>query len=677
MTDVTRRDFVKGAGSAAGTALLASTAASAVAKSTTEAGPDTVAGPRTIAAPGTVAVPGTVAASDMSAGVAVDYPPMLQGLRGQTDLALSVAHAMRDGRSFPDGEDRGEVFDLVVVGGGASGLAAAYYFRKALPESKVLVLDNSDDFGGHARRNEFQVDSQRLIASGGAYAIMFPETYTPEGTALLADIGVVADRYYAATADDEKIYSTLGLTTAVFFNKESFGVDRLVDRYPEFMPMIGSAAAPGWRQFLARAPLSPRTKSDLLRLTGASRDYLPELTPELKIQRLRQISYTDFLERCAGVGAETLLFLQNQVGSAKLNVGAGPDSLSAWMAYKAGCPGFQGMGLPRVRVSSIVADDQIRPDIHFPDGNAGVLRLLVRWLIPGALPGTTMEDSVLRRVDYSMLDCSGNAVRIRLNSTVVRVRHEGEPNDSGAVFVDYVRDGLTSRVRAKTCVMACFNTLVPYLCPELPAGQREDLKLAVRKPLVIATAALRNWRAFAQLRVDAIYSPGSFYHAMALDVGTKLGGNWTSSRPEDPATVFMTIQPNVPGLPAREQYRAARGQLLGIDLATYEGNLRSQLQRMLGPGGFDSSKDISGITINRWAHGYACGGNDLYDPPITAAEPRWVRARKRFGRIAIANSDAAGVSLMQAAFDQGNRAVRELITDVIRPEFFSCNPEQG
>jgi spermidine dehydrogenase len=210
-----------------------------------------------------------------------------------------------------------------------------------------------------------------------------------------------------------------------------------------------------------------------------------------------------------------------------------------------------------------------------------------------------MEDAVDRRVDYAALDHASHPVRIRLESTVVRVHHDAEPNLSEGVSVTYVRAGKPLRVRAKTCVMACSNAIVSYLVPDLPASQREALKLAVRKPLIWATVALKNWRAFAKLQVGIIYSPTSFYQMTVLDPGTSLGGSKTSPNPEDPATLYVGMTPNMPGLPARDQYRVARAELQTLDLEAYERNLRTQLQHMLGAGGFDAERDIAGIMINR------------------------------------------------------------------------------
>lgn len=660
--NISRRQLLDGAGRSIGAAMLTGVASSLGAAALSPAA----------AAPGQAAAPAGAAPASGAA-----YPPMLRGIRGQTDADYAVPHALRDGQTFPDGEDAKEVYDLVVVGAGMSGLSAAYFYRKALPHAKVLVLDNCDDFGGHARRNEFVVNGRKLIAVGGTNMIMFPGTYTPEGKALLAEIGVDAEAAGKAAASDWDRLSKFNLGIHAFFDKESFGRDKLVGNYPLFQPFGHDNTPMGsWKDFLAQTPLSARSRKELLRITNGGEDYMPGLSAEEKIKKLRAISYTDYLKKYFGAGDETLRFIQNQAGGLVMTVGGGPDSFSAWLAYSSSLPGFKKMGLPPVRLASAVTDEELGQDIQLPGGNAEIARLLVRWLIPGAHPGKTIEDSVSSPVNYGALDNPANDVRLRLASTVTHVRHLGDPADSDAVEISYVRGGKSYRVRAAGCVMACFNAIVPYLCPELPAPQKEALKLAVRKPLVWTSVALNNWRAFDKLKTMLIYSPGSFYHNVFLDIGRTLGNDQGAKSPDDPAVVYLAIAPNSPGMPARDQYRANRAELLGIDLATYEREAKSLLQRILGPGGFDPERDIAGITVNRWAHGYACGPNDLYDPPSRTGAPM-VQARQRFGRITIANSDSAGIAMTQAAFDQADRAVRELLTDVVRPQFYVRNPERG
>jgi spermidine dehydrogenase len=288
-----------------------------------------------------------------------------------------------------------------------------------------------------------------------------------------------------------------------------------------------------------------------------------------------------------------------------------------------------------------------------------------------------MEDSVVPHVNYGMLDRPENDVRIRLNSTVVKAQHDAQPETAESVYVTYVRDGKAERVRTVACVMACFNAMVPYLCPELPEAQRQALHLLVRKPLALTTVAVTNWRAFAKSNVQTITWPNGFYYIALLDLGHNLGGYRAAVNPDEPAVVLMMHAPNFPGMPARDQYRAGRASLMRYTLDDYRREAYRQLGRALGPSGFEPHRDIVGLTVNRWAHGFACGSNDLYDPEWALAESPWVKGRQRFGRITIANSDAAGVSMTQAAFDQANRAVKELLYDVIEPTFYFSNPSRG
>jgi hypothetical protein len=114
-------------------------------------------------------------------------------------------------------------------------------------------------------------------------------------------------------------------------------------------------------------------------------------------------------------------------------------------------------------------------------------------------------------------------------------------------------------------------------------------------------------------------------------------------------------------LPAKDQYRAGRYELMTTPFDVFERNLRDQLGRMLGAGGFESARDIQAITVNRWPHGYAYEYNPLFEPlDRPDSERPCVIGRQPFGRIHIANSDADGHAYTNIAIDQGYRAVREL-----------------
>ncbi|MEE9218223.1 MAG: NAD(P)-binding protein [Acidobacteriota bacterium] len=570
------------------------------------------------------------------------YPPALTGMRGSHEGSFEVAHALKDGSPLESGPevDTGERYDLVVVGGGISGLAAAYFFRKAAgPRAKILVLDNHNDFGGHCVRNEFQHGKRLLIGYGGTQSIDGPSSFSAEAGGLLREVGIEVKRFY--TAFDQDLYKSLKLDRAIFFDKETFGADRLV---------VGEGSLP-WPEFLAKAPLSEQARKDIARLYDEPIDYLAGLSVAEKKARLSKTSYRNFLTAMARLHEDVLPFFQNRTHSFWA---LGIDAVAALECWRMGYPGFKGMGLGEHPIRS-------EPYIfHFPDGNASVARLLVRALIPQAVPGHTMEDVVTSRADYGRLDRSDQPVRIRLNSMVVRVGHEGPPHSAKGVKVSYVRGGRAYRVRGSSCVLACYNSMIPFLCPELPEAQKKALSYATRAPLVYTNVLIRNWTSFHKLGIEHVHAPGGYHNSFTLDFPVSLGTYRFPASPAEPMLVHMVRVPVSPGKPAREQHKQGRWDLLSTSFETFERHIRDQLGRTLSAGGFDPARDIEAITVNRWPHGYAYEYNRLFDPDWSEQERPWVAGRKPFGRISIANSDAAGDAYTDAAINEAFRAVREI-----------------
>jgi len=331
-------------------------------------------------------------------------------------------------------------------------------------------------------------------------------------------------------------------------------------------------------------------------------------------------------------------------------------------------PGFQGMNLERVPSKGLtftaLGEVTPQPDdyhFHFPDGNASIARMLVRSLIPNSTPGSTAEDIVTARVDYSQLDRSDSPVRIRLNSTAVRIRNLGDAASTKQVEVIYGRDKKAYRVIAKGVVLACWNMVIPYMCPDLPQEQKAALHYGVKVPLVYSVVALRNRTAFDKLGVREVSCPGMYHSSVSLDQPINIGDYKFPQTAADPILVRMLRTPCQPGLSAREQQRFGHYELLATSFATFERNIRDQLVRVLGEGGLDPARDITAITVNRWPHGYAYEYNPLWDPDWPEGQRPCDIARKPFGRITIANSDAAAAAYTDQAIDQGHRAVRELL----------------
>ncbi|HVS89777.1 MAG TPA: FAD/NAD(P)-binding protein [Candidatus Acidoferrum sp.] len=591
------------------------------------------------------------------------YPPTFTGMRGSHDGSFESAHSLRDGdfwKSVGQPTSTSETFDLVVVGGGISGLAAAYFYRKNNPSGRVLILDNHDDFGGHAKRNEFHPRGRMLLANGGTVAIESPFPYSKEARGLLTELGIDPAALETKCLDRE-VYK--GLKPAVFFNKETFGTDRLVVGSPG-----GRAAenAASWTEFLAKTPLSVDVQRDIVRLQEAKVDYLPGHSSDEKKDRLSRMSYKDFLLKFVKVDPGVIPFYQTRTHGL---FGVGIDGVSALDCWGLRFPGFQGMNLVSgpYRRMGFTAMGEATPEkepyhFHFPDGNASIARMLVRALIPNAVPGQTAEDIVTAKVDYSRLDKSDSPVRIRLSSTAVRVNHAGDPASAKEVEVSYARAKQVFTVHAKGVVLACWNMVIPYLCPELPDKQKEALKYGTKVPLVYSVVAVRDWKPFQKLGVRQVSAPGMYHTGVSLDQPINIGDYKCPKSPEDPILLRMTRTPCMPGLSERDQHKVGRGELLSASFETFERNIRDQLVRILEPGGFDPARDIEAITVNRWPHGYAYEYNPLWDPDWPEGQRPCDIARTRFGKITIANSDAAAAAYTDQAIDQAYRAVQEVMS---------------
>jgi spermidine dehydrogenase len=582
------------------------------------------------------------------------YPPILTGLRGSHPGSFENAHALRDGQRMPPTTPTGESYDLVVVGAGISGLSAAHFFRsRAEASRRVLVLDNHDDFGGHAKRNEFRLGKHVEIINGGTVAIDSPRPYSGAAAALLRELGVDAAAL-SKECEDQGFYRSLGLGNASFFDRETFGADKLVVGAGRLTPA----------EFYASAPLSEQVRADLVRVEAETTDYLPGLTPAEKKDRLSRMSYRDYLLDVVKVDP---MVAQYYWARSHGEWGVGIDAVAALDLWAFGFPGFQGLALPKGSIARMgytpagYADTGGSARFHFPDGNASIARLLVRALIPEAVPGNTARDVVTAHADYAALDRPRSPVRLRLSSTVVNVRHVGDPTSASEVEVTYVREGRVSSVRARACVLACWNMMIPYLCPDLPERQKQALRDLVKTPLVYTTVAMSNWSAFKTLGISRVYAPGCYHTGFGLNAKVDIAGYRSPSSPEVPILVRMLRTPCQPGLPEREQHKIGRAELLGTPFATFEERIRDQLDRILGAGGFLAARDIRAITVNRWPHGYAPEYNPLYDPDLPEAERANVIGRARYGRIAIANSDAGAAAYTDSAINQADRAVSELL----------------
>ncbi len=585
------------------------------------------------------------------------YPPTLTGLRGSHEGSYEVAHALAwRGEKPADYQALDEHYDLVVVGGGMSGLAAAWFFRKKMPDAQVLVLDNHDDFGGHAKRNEFHHNGRMVLSLGGAQNLDSPGNYSEAAGSLMRDLGIDQN---AIDAMDEntpdtyllggKWHGSVGMSMPSPDGHTTVG-----GHWYKFFHGRGEYAAA-----VQALPIPKDEQDKLIAFFGGARDFLGDLSWSEQYDYINSVSYNRFLVDRVGLSKNTVAIFD-----AHLLILNGP---SGWQhtvleAISAGAPGLRAMGWLTSFVDSLAAlmIEDLAEIRMFPDGNASVARLLVQKMIPSVSPEMKgFADVAVARFNYAELDKERQPTRIRLNSTVVGVRETGDH-----VVVDYVRAATPQRITADHCVLACYNNLIPHLCPELSDRQKEALSYGVRVPFVYANVLLDNGRAFSQLGVELTQCPYDAFQWVSAAPTMTSGGYEPPRGPDDPMAVFMMGSPT-PAIEegtGRDLYRAGRHKIYATTFAQYEAEIRQQLQNMLGKHGFNHETDIRAITVNRIPHGYAYFYLGLDDPEFEEGQAPHELGRAQFGRISIANTDSEATPLMDAAFDAAWRAVEEQTT---------------
>ena len=579
------------------------------------------------------------------------YPPTLTGMRGNHPGSFEVSHALAwSGVKPAEHRKLDEHYDLVVVGAGVSGLAAARFYQKRMgPDAKILLLDNHDDFGGHAKRNEFHHDGQMLLGIGGSVNLDSPGDYSEIAKGLLDDLGIDLEAMNA-NMNDFAFLSTTADSVLALPGPE--GHVKVRGQWIQLMLGIGD-----YESAVRALPLPASEQDKLIELLSGDRDYLEDLSLSEKYTFIETTSYARFLTEQVGFSEKTISLFYP---FSKLMYGPAASRVSVIEAFYLGCPGIQGMGwlgeLAVKLIESVMAGYQT---LYFPDGNASVARLLVHKLIPAVAPDTQgFDDIAASRFDYDALDLKHHSVRLRLNSTAVGVRE----TEDDAVTVDYVQDGNAVSVTGDHCVLACYNGAIPYLCPELPESQKEALRYGIKVPLVMTNVLVENGRAFSKLGVGQVTCPDDPYVVVTVAPPTTTGGHQPPRGPDDPLVVYMLGVPTVEPAgdeTSRELLRTARHKVYATTFDTYEQEIRDQLQSLLGEHGFNHETDIKAITVNRWPHGYSYEYLSLDDPEWAAGQAPHEIGRAQFGRISIANSDSEARAYLDAAIDAGWRAVAE------------------
>ena len=587
------------------------------------------------------------------------YPPTLTGMRGSHDGSYEVAHALSwRGEKPADYQLLDEHYDLVVVGAGMSGLAAADFYREKMgPEARILILDNHDDVGGHAKRNEFHRDGRMMVSLGGAQNIESVTGYSDAATKLMEDIGL-----------NEEFLNFMDVSTsenlALVGNFDANNGVALPGSQDHFIyagnwnaVMFGGE---GYEQVLESLPLPGDEREKLIAFWGGNRDFLEGLSLSEKWEYLNTVSYNQFLIDKVGLLPTTVPILNAIILHLSGMTGW---NLTVGEALLGGASGIKSLGwLGKATAAAGGAFiDRLLKIRMFPDGNASVARLLVQKLIPTVAPEVTGPDSIVgARFNYEALDEAGNDTRLRLNSTAVGIRE----NQAGEVEIDYVEQGSAKCVLADHCILACYNGLIPHLCPEMPESQKAGLAYGVKTPFVYANVQVRDGNAFSKAGATLFQCPHDPFQWVSCAPTVAVGGFEPPRGPDDPMVIFMMHSPMPmtkpdPKLSTRDQLRLARTEIYQAQFSDYEQQIREQLQSMLGQFGFQHQSDIEAITVNRIPHGYAYPYVKLDDPDWEAGQAPHEIGRAQFGRISVANSDSEAVALMNAAFDAAYRAVEE------------------
>ena len=632
---IKRRDFLNGAAIGTGGLLLAGCNRDPITDESMS-----VETPRPFSPPGT---------SDY-------YPPTLTGMRGSHEGSYEVAHELAWRGNKPERyEALNEHYDLIVVGAGMSGLAAArYYQQKMGDDARILILDNHDDFGGHAKRNEFHQDGRMMLSLGGAQNIEALSHYSDAARGLMEDIGIdddFIDFMDRQTPEDLFLAGKLQADNGIAMP----GADGHVTVGGNWLAaMFGGK---DYEKSVRALPLPEVEQDKLINFFAGHQDCLDDLSLSEKWEYINTTSYNRYLVDKVGLDESTLPIMNAIL--IHLN-GVSGWNLTVLEGLTLGGTGIKSMGwvgkatamLAEVTLSKLLSVDM------FPDGNASVARLLVQKLIPAVAPDMQgREDVVITRFNYGALDRETNTTRLRLNSTAVGVR-----NNDNQVEVDYVQQGKAQRVTADHCVLACYNALIPHLCPEMPDTQKEGLSYGVKTPFVYANVQLENGRAYSKLDATLFQCPYDPFQWVSTAPTVAVGGYEPPRGPDDPMVVFMMHSPMTgpeQSASCRDQLRVARHQIYSTAYADYEQQIRQQLQSILGKHGFNHETDIRAITVNRIPHGYAYVYLGLYDPKWEEGQAPHEIGRAQFGRISIANTDSEATPLMNLAFDAAWRAVEE------------------
>ena len=569
---------------------------------------------------------------------------------GNTPAVISAFRAIQNGDYKSISReiiDTSESYDLVIVGGGLSGLGTAYEFNKSsLQQAKCLIIENHPIFGGAAKRNEFMVQGERLIGPQASNSFGVIDRPGIPGYDIYSELRIPTEFEYGALAPglEPLDFDSTNFGYRLWFDSKSIG--HYFAGQGQDTP--GKWVAGLWENKLAGTPYPEKVRKDFLRWRNKTdRQYDGE---DYGLW-LDSMTYKDYLEKLPKLDPEITRYANPVLASV---VGLGCDVISAYTASEVSMPGFpEFQGHRSLRNSHWHS---------FPGGNDGFSRYFIKALIPDAIEGgKSFGDIQNGQVRFPALDREGNKVRLRRGSSVVQVKHEDGSTLGKSVTVTYLKDGKLYRLKARSVVMACGSRLSRKVVSDLPVNYTAAYDQFHVSPILVANVALTNWRFLYRKGFTACKWSNGFGFGCNIRKPMFVGNYRPPLHPDRPTVLTFYISFHQPGLGIEEQGESGRKKLLGTSYAAFESQIVEQIKQLFSDAGFEAKKDIAGIILNRWTYAYVNPQPGFYFGKDGKPAPRDV-IRKPLGRMSFAHAELNGHQHWVAAVDEGRRAARQALS---------------
>ncbi|MCZ6900714.1 MAG: NAD(P)-binding protein, partial [Bacteroidetes bacterium] len=566
-----------------------------------------------------------------------------------------AAHLIRDGftqEMMKDAEDTGEEYDMVIIGGGFSGIGAAYQFRKQYGYSKkCLILENHPVFGGEAKQNEFEVDGYKLYGPQGSNDFDPPQK---ESAGLIADIyrdtGLPFEyNFVKQDPRKTKVRAPLENYYGVFWEEERYDTGYFMGENADTPWVINPR-----EDNLARMPWSDKFKAEMNRVFADKKDYY---TGKDLDRWLDSMSYKDLLEKVMGYSPEVTEYFDPIIAISMGGVGA--DVYSAYSAKQLELPGTQAR-----YIYDSKQDDHDVGAYSFPGGNTGIFRHIVKYLMPESIiGGNSFEEILFNPINFTALDRPDNPINIRLNSTAIDVSHAGPAESADHVNVSYHQNGKVKKIKAKTVVMSIGGWVARNIVSDMPEPIVEAYTQFYHSPILVVNVAVRNWRFLDKLGISSGRWFEGFGNFFSIRRPMITGKSTQPFDPDKPAVMTFYVPFNYPGYSIKQQGALGRAELLGKSYIQYEKEIVEQMTKMFAAAGFKAERDIAGIVLNRWGHAYISPQPGFHFGINGKQAPKEI-VKKGFGRIQFGHSELSGYMSHTAALREGVRAATQVMKKI-------------